>query len=78
MTRTPKGAAPKVMCPRCGKPGALSVCRKPCPQLKIFHQGHPRVACYLSQTGFPELYQALFPITLSPRMEKIMEATRPR
>ena len=46
------------------------------PSISINHyESRYRVDHYLSQADFPELYQLLFPIVLSPRMKRIMEAT---
>ena len=47
----------------------------PYPRIVIVHSGNHKISHGLSRADFPELYQLLFPIVLSPRMERIMEAT---
>ena len=83
MTRYPRGTAMHVVCPKCGKPGAIYAytvtAKSSYQQIVIRHRNRLTAeTCYLSQSKFPELYQAFFPILLSPRMERIMEAMSPK
>ena len=74
---------PAVVCPKCEKMGRLYVDAKVSkrqpglrPSIRINHyESRHTFNHYLRQADFPELYQLFFPIVLSPRMERIMEAT---
>ena len=83
MSRNRKRTAPQVTCPKCSKPGSIhaytEITRPNYPHIIVRHRNSPKIeSCYLRQSEFPEIYQAFFPILLSPRMERIMEATRPK